>query len=203
MSTNRLTLVELKEKSRDFQINFVQTLLPASAVGLISSVNDKGIPNLAIFNKSMILGSTPPLMGILFRPLDRRRDTYANIRTSGRAGWNAFTLEEATQAHATSEHFPQEVSEFDTTEFEPIWEPDNPLPWVKGSPIRIDLRYREEHLIQTNQTRMLIFEMKAFYIEATLMSQGGSLRHDLLPTAISTSPSGYASAPSTDIRVSQ
>lgn len=199
----RLTLEELNRQSKNFQINFVQTLLPVSAVGLISSVNDQGIPNLAIFNKSLIMGSAPPLMGILFRPLDRKRDTYSNIKTSGRAGWNAFCLDEAIQAHATSEHLPPEVSEFDTSEFEPIWEPDGRLPWVKGSPIRIELHYREEHFIETNQTRMLIFEMKAFYIDETLISEGGALRHELLPTAISTAPSGYASAPSTDFWASK
>ena len=186
----------MEDRQSEYQINLIQSLIPASGVGLVSTYNQSGIANLAVFNKVLILGSNPPLMGIFFRPLDRERHTYENIKNTGKAGWNAFTIDQIHKAHRTARHYPSESSEFEHCDLQKQYEGDGLLPYVKNSPVRIELSFSDEHIIKQNDTRLLVMKMTQFFIDERLLIENGTLNHQLLSIAMSVGQNAYARSPS-------
>jgi flavin reductase (DIM6/NTAB) family NADH-FMN oxidoreductase RutF len=72
---------------------------------------------------------------------------------------NAITESFYKRAHRTHHHIPATESELEYAGLEVEWVEGVPLPVLKESPVRALLRFSEEHLLQVNQTRLLIFSI--------------------------------------------
>ena len=157
-----------------YRINLINSCSGFKSANLIGTKSNDGIPNVAVFSSVTHLGSNPPLLGIVFRPVsDVPRNTYENIKETGQFTVNHIHLDIIQQAHHTSAKYDKRISEFDTTELEEEYKNDWHAPFVKGAPIQMALTYCEEYIIKANNTIQLIAEIKDLYIKDDIIEQDG------------------------------
>lgn len=143
------------------------------SAAVIGSQNAQGQTNAALFNTLTHIGSNPPLLGIIFRPLTVPRHTYSNIKEN-----EAFTINlphptDIDAVHMTSAKFPVDKSEFEATGKTPVYHDSFPAPFWPDCPIQIGLRYEEEHLIKANDTILLVGRVEILRIDETLVTEDG------------------------------
>ena len=81
MHLSRADIDDLDSRRRANLINSVTGIKPANLIGTKS---DARIENLAIFSSVLHLGSNPPLIGMITRPVGEvPRHTYQNIKERG------------------------------------------------------------------------------------------------------------------------
>ena len=157
-----------------YRINLMNSCSGFKSANLIGTKSNDGIPNVAVFSSVTHLGSIPPLLGIVFRPVsDVPRNTYENIKETGQFTVNHIHLDIIEQAHHTSAKYDKRISEFDITELEEEYKNNWHAPFVKGAPIQMALTYCEEYKIKANNTIQLIAEIKDLYIIDDILEQDG------------------------------
>lgn len=157
-----------------YRINLMNSCSGFKSANLIGTKSNDGIPNVAVFSSVTHLGSNPPLLGIVFRPVsDVPRNTYENIKETGQFTVNHIHLDIIEQAHHTSAKYDKRISEFDITELEEEYKNNWHAPFVKGAPIQMALTYCEEYKIKANNTIQLIAEIKDLYIIDDILEQDG------------------------------
>lgn len=156
-----LTSNDLNSLERKYRLNLINSITgikPANLIGTISSV---GIHNVAVFSSVVHLGSKPALLGIVVRPDDSvPRNTYDNLRETGFYTINHIPLAIAKNAHYTSAKFSKDISEFERCNLTPEFIEDFKAPFVKESPIKIGLEFKQEIPIELNGTTLVIGEIK-------------------------------------------
>ena len=171
MQLSRTDINDLDRRKRANLINSVTGIKPANLIGTKS---DQGVENLAIFSSVLHLGSNPPLIAMVTRPLGEvPRHTYENIQAKGVYTINAVPVYKTEQAHYTSAKFDHDESEFETCSFEPVYVEGFDAPFVKESPIRFGLKLVQEIPVQLNGTVMLIGEIQHLFIQDELISDEG------------------------------
>ena len=138
------------------------------------------------------MGSRPPLLGLLFRPLTVRRDTYANIKANGHFTINAVNHPIYSQAHHTAAKFEKGESEFEKTGLTEKYIDGFPSPFVEESPIQIGCRYQSEYLIKENGTVLLLGAIELIELKDTLLQPDGSLALDKEHLMATVGLDGYA-----------
>lgn len=157
-----------------YRINLINSCSGFKSANLIGTKSNDGIPNVAVFSSVTHLGSNPPLLGVVFRPVsDVPRNTYENIKETGQFTVNHIHLDIIEQAHHTSAKYDKRISEFDITELEEEYKNNWHAPFVKRAPIQIALTYCEEYKIKANNTIQLIAEIKDLYIKDDIIEQDG------------------------------
>ena len=157
-----------------YRINLMNSCSGFKSANLIGTKSNDGIPNVAVFSSVTHLGSNPPLLGVVFRPVsDVPRNTYENIKETGQFTVNHIHLDIIEQAHHTSAKYDKRISEFDITELEEEYKNNCHAPFVKRAPIQIALTYCEEYKIKANNTIQLIAEIKDLYIKDDIIEQDG------------------------------
>ena len=157
-----------------YRINLINSCSGFKSANLIGTKSNDGIPNVAVFSSVTHLGSNPPLLGVVFRPVsDVPRNTYENIKETGQFTVNHIHLDIIEQAHHTSAKYDKRISEFDITELEEEYKNNWHAPFVKGAPIQMALTYCEEYKIKANNTIQLIAEIKDLYIIDDILEQDG------------------------------
>ena len=157
-----------------YRINLMNSCSGFKSANLIGTKSNDGIPNVAVFSSVTHLGSNPPLLGIVFRPVsDVPRNTYENIKETGQFTVNHIHLDIIEQAHHTSAKYDKRISEFDITDLEEEYKNNWHAPFVKGAPIQMALTYCEEYKIKSNNTIQLIAEIKDLYIIDDILEQDG------------------------------
>ena len=157
-----------------YRINLINSCSGFKSANLIGTKSNDGIPNVAVFSSVTHLGSNPPLLGVVFRPVsDVPRNTYENIKETGQFTVNHIHLDIIEQAHHTSAKYDKRISEFDITELEEEYKNNWHAPFVKKAPIQIALTYCEEYKIKANNTIQLIAEIKDLYIKDDIIEQDG------------------------------
>lgn len=164
----KFTFDQLLAMEKQLRTNLINSLPGVRGANLIGTKGVDGITNLAIFNSVMHIGAHPPLMGFIMRPVSVPRGTYQNIKDTGYFTINHVTDAFYKQAHQTSARY--EVSEFDATGLTPFWGDNFPAPYVKESPVRIGLKFVEEHLITANQTILIIGEIQEVLLPDNALS---------------------------------
>ena len=157
-----------------YRINLINSCSGFKSANLIGTKSNDGIPNVAVFSSVTHLGSNPPLLGVVFRPVsDVPRNTYENIKETGQFTVNHIHLDIIEQAHHTSAKYDKRISEFDITELEEEYKNNWHAPFVKRAPIQIALTYCEEYKIKANNTIQLIAEIKDLYVKDDIIEQDG------------------------------
>ena len=112
-------------------------------------------------------------MGFILRPTTVPRNTYKNIKETGVFTINHIHEGILEDAHHTSAKYPEEISEFDVTDLEIEYKNGCIAPFVKGSPVQLKMRYKEEYLIKTNDVLHIIAEIEDIYILDELLQEDG------------------------------
>ena len=111
MKYTREDIDKLDKVARIRLINAASGIKPANLIG---TIDNQGNTNLAIFSSVTHIGSNPPLLGLIMRPIGEiPRHTYSNINENGYYTINHIHPGFTDKAHYTSAIFKKEISEFD------------------------------------------------------------------------------------------
>lgn len=165
------------------RINLINCVAGYKAAFLAGTVSEKGIENLAPFGSVFHISSNPPILGMVFRPASVPRHTLTNIKKTGQYTLNMFTADIIEQAHHASAKYPEEVSEFEKTGFEPEYKDNFMAPFVKSSPLKLAMKPIEFHTISIKQNVLLVGEIVGIYIRETMLKDDGFVdlsSHDIV-----------------------
>jgi flavin reductase (DIM6/NTAB) family NADH-FMN oxidoreductase RutF len=157
------------------KINLINSCSGYKSANLIGSISNEGITNVAVFSSITHLGSNPPTLGFIVRPTTVPRDTYKNIMESGIFTINHVYEDILEDAHHTSAKYEEEISEFDITELEAEYHNDCKAPFVKVSPVQMEMRFIEEYHIKSNNVIHIIAEIKNLYVKDDILQEDGFL----------------------------
>jgi flavin reductase (DIM6/NTAB) family NADH-FMN oxidoreductase RutF len=138
---------------------------------------------LAIFSSVIHIGSNPPLIGFVLRPTTVKRHTYNNIVAKGFYTINALPISKKEDGHLTSAKYSKEESEFDKTGFTAGFGHFD-VPYVRESPIALTCELRSDQLLEVNQTRLIIGEIKEVKLNPKYIAEDGF--YDLVKSGITT-----------------
>ena len=158
-----------------YRINLVNSITGYKSANLIGTQSLNGIMNLAIFSSVIHLGSNPALIGFVLRPTTVPRHTYSNLKATGNFTLNAVTKDYIKDAHQTSAKYPEEISEFDITGLVPEYHNKCIAPFVKGSPVQMEMKFIEEYHIKSNNVIHIIAEIKNLYVKDEIIQDDGFL----------------------------
>lgn len=156
----RYTLSDIQQMPRIPRLTLINAISGFKSANLVGTTGPDQTPNLAIFSSAVHIGSEPPLLGIITRPVDgtlkTTRHTYQNIKSTGFFTLNHVQADILKAAHQTSASYPDGVSEFHAVGLTPVYSNLLPAPYVAESNIRIGLEYVEEYAIKANNTLLII-----------------------------------------------
>ena len=109
------SLNDINQMHHLYRINLINSCSGYKSANLIGTKDTDGISNVAVFSSLTHMGSNPGLLGFFLRPTTVIRDTYDNIKTSGKYTVNHVYEDIIEDAHHTSAKYPEEISEFDKT----------------------------------------------------------------------------------------
>lgn len=167
------TRAELKNLDAGFRRNFINSISGYKSVNLIGSVDKGGNTNLAIFNTIFHVGSTPPLIGMLIRPPKVPRHTLQNIRETGFYTINHIKQEFFNKAHQTAARYYEKKSEFEVVGLKPWYSGNMKAPYVMESPVKIGMEIREDYVLKSNGSVLIIGEiLEAIVMKNAILSDG-------------------------------
>ncbi len=178
---------------RFYRANFINSLTGFKSVSLIGTVNQNGQHNLGIFSSIVHIGSQPPLVGFINRPVSAAPHTLANIEATGVYTINHIHPSFLEKAHQTSAKYPEEVSEFTEVGLTPEFLEDVTAPFVKESQVKYSLKLREIIPIQLNDTYLVIGEIQNVKLEDNILLADGFLSLDKAQSICSNGIDGYYS----------
>ncbi len=186
---SKAKLTELNNRYRNNLINSISGYKSANLIGTISKT---GTTNLAVFNSIVHLGSNPALLGFILRPTTVPRHSFSNMKENGVFTVNHIAKNQIEAAHHTSAKYPEEISEFDQTELNPVYKNDFAAPFVEGAPVQIACRYVNDYLIEENDTRLVVGAIEGVYIDDKMILDDGWVQLDLGEVVTINGLDGYA-----------
>jgi flavin reductase (DIM6/NTAB) family NADH-FMN oxidoreductase RutF len=174
MSTQKmLSAADIQSMERFRRRTFMNQLTGFKGLHLIGTQNPDGITNLGLFSNVVHIGANPGLIGFILRPLTVPRHTYENLKANS---WFTFNLVDETMleaAHQASAKYEADSSEFDACGFTPQYTERSLAPYVQESVLKLGCTYQEEHLIQANNTVLVVGKVEeVLFPEAALQEDG-------------------------------
>jgi flavin reductase (DIM6/NTAB) family NADH-FMN oxidoreductase RutF len=175
MKIRTIDASEIAQMDRLYRANLINSAGGFKSVNLIGTKDVKGTANLAIFNSVLHIGSHPPLLGFMLRPLSVPRHSFENIRESGYYTINHVHEEMVYQSHQTSAKYAKEINEFEVTGLREEIFDDFPAPFVAEARIKIGLRYLDDIKIKLNETRLVIGQVEKLILDEQYLNIDGSI----------------------------
>ncbi|WP_297766152.1 flavin reductase [uncultured Muriicola sp.] len=175
-----------------YRANLINSVTGYKSCNLLGSKSADGHTNLAIFSSVIHIGSSPPLLGFILRPLTVRRDTFTNIKDLGYFTVNQVSVEMYHRAHQTSAKYEKEVSEFDEIGFKVEYLDDFEAPYVAESTIKIGCKYVNHYPLEENDCLLVIGSIERLYFPKEIQDSDGFIRLDKAATVTSMGMDGYA-----------
>jgi flavin reductase (DIM6/NTAB) family NADH-FMN oxidoreductase RutF len=192
MALKRIDRPEIEKMDRIARLNLVNSCTGYKSANLIATINNEGKTNVAVFSSVTHLGSDPAMISFVLRPTTVPRHTYQNMRAYGYFSVNHITAEQIEDAHHTSAAYPEEMSEFDQTNLQAVYHNDCPVPFVKGSPVKLLCKYVNEYLIQENGCLLVVASIEAIFYEEELLTPDKWLQLDKGKVVAINGLDGYA-----------
>lgn len=183
---------DLKGLDRIFRSNLINSCTGYKSANLIATSSPSGDSNVAVFNSVIHIGSDPPLLGFLLRPVTVPRNTFQNIKATGIFTVNHIHNHMIGKAHQTAAKYDAGVSEFRETGLEEEYLDNFAAPYVKESTIKMGCKYANEYHIKENNTSLILGEIKHLYFEEGIQMPDGWLRLDDADTVAINGLDGYA-----------
>ena len=182
----QFSLKDIQAMARIPRLTLINSITGFKSANLIGTVNTEGVANLAVFSSAVHIGSEPPLIGIVTRPIvpdgKTSRHTYNNIKSSGFFTINHVGMGIIKQAHQTSASYPDGVSEFEAVGLTPQHLGLKNVPYVAESNIKMGLEFVEEYHIKANQTTMIIGKVVELFLPEDCLDEKGNLDLNLAKT---------------------
>lgn len=178
------TQSDLADQEKIFRLNLINSVTGIKPANLIGTKNNQGQTNLAIFSSVIHLGSNPPLIGFISRPVGEvRRHTIENIESQGTYTINSVPAAMMEKAHLTSAKFEESESEFEYCGFTEEYLNGFSAPFVKESPLKMGLQIAEQIPIERNGTILMIGEIEHLIVDESAISEEGYLNLEQLGIA--------------------
>lgn len=172
MKTNLNDIMGWEER---YRLKFVNSISGCKGVHLIGTKDKNDQTNLAIFNSVVHIGSSPPLIGFIMRPLTVKRNTYENIMSTGYYTINHVHRSFLKQAHYTSVKFPSSVSEFKECDLTLEYSDSFTAPFVGESKIKFGVKFKSDIEIEANGTHLIIGEIQEVIIDDNFVEPDGQI----------------------------
>lgn len=167
---------DFREMHHLYRINLINSCSGYKSANLIGTISAEGISNVAIFSSVTHIGSNPALLGFFLRPANTViRNTYKNIKETGVFTMNHIHESILEDAHHTSAKYDASISEFNMTSLEELYKDSFSAPFVKNAPVQMAMTYVEEYDIKSNNTTLVIGEIKDLYFDDHLIQKDGFL----------------------------
>ena len=163
-------LMNMEQRKR---ANLINSIGGFKSVCLIGTTNNENQNNLAIFNSIVHIGANPPLIGFFVRPDSVERHTLANILNTEYYTINHINETIYKQAHQTAARYEKEISEFEATQLTAEFKDNFKAPFVQESFIQLGVQLKEKITIQSNQTILIIGEIKLINYPSDCMENDG------------------------------
>jgi flavin reductase (DIM6/NTAB) family NADH-FMN oxidoreductase RutF len=181
-----LSLTDIQSMERIPRLTLINAITGFKSGNLVGTQNSEGLTNIAIFSSAVHIGSDPPLIALVTRPVvpdgKTSRHTYDNIKNNGFFTLNHVNMAMIEKAHQTSASYPDGVSEFEAVGLTPQYLGLQHAPYVLESRIKMGLEYVEEYLIKANQTIMLIGKVIELILPEDCLDPQGNLDLNLAET---------------------
>lgn len=189
----KIDLKDILDWENAYRLKFINSISGYKGVHLIGSENNDGATNLSIFNSLVHIGSNPPLIGFIMRPLTVERNTYENIKETGYYTINHIHKSFLKKAHYTSAKFPKEISEFEACNLASERISGFQAPFVKDSKVKFGLQLKEDIEIKENGTRLIVGEIQHIIIDEEVIDLDGQLDLELVNDVCVTGLNQYSS----------
>ncbi len=183
---------DIRNLDKLFRLNLINSCKGYKSANLIATKSVSGLPNVAVFNSVIHIGSNPPLLGFIMRPATVPRNTFENIKDTVFFTVNHIQKDMIEQAHQTAAKYEQSISEFAQTGLEEEYLDGFYAPYVKQSTVKMGCRYVNEYHIKENDTILIIAEIEHLYFEEGIQMPDGWLRLDDAETVAINGLDGYA-----------
>ena len=186
------TKEDINEMDKIRRLNLVNSCTGYKSANLIVTKSASGISNVAVFSSVTHIGSNPPMISFITRPLSVKRDTYTNIKEIGFFTVNHITESMIAAAHHTSANYDENISEFDKTNLTEEYKEGIAIPFVKGSPVQLHCKYLNEYYIKENDTVHVIASIESLFFEDNLLHKDYWLQLDKANVIAINGLDGYA-----------
>ena len=184
-----------------YRINMINSCSGYKSANLIGSKSIEGISNVAVFSSVTHMGSNPALLGFFLRPTTVIRNTYENIKATGKYTINHIHKNIIEEAHHTSAKYDARISEFDVTNLAEEYKNDFYPPFVEDCPIQMAMEYVEEYHIAANNTVLLVGKINELYVQDGLIENDGFINLSKAQSATINGLDSYA-VPMSQMRLS-
>jgi len=171
----KTSLNQIMNWEKRFRLKFINSISGYKGVHLIGTKDKHGNTNLAIFDSIVHIGSSPPLIGFIMRPLAAEKNTYTNIMNTGYYTINHVHKSFLKQAHYTSAKFPDSASEFDECNLTPEYSVGFLAPFVSESKVKLGMKLQEDIEIEANGTRLIVGKLHEVITEDDLVQDDGQV----------------------------
>lgn len=186
------TKEDINEMDKIRRLNLVNSCTGYKSANLIVTKSASGISNVAVFSSVTHIGSNPPMISFITRPLSVKRDTYTNIKEVGFFTVNHIIESMIAAAHHTSANYDENISEFDKTNLTEEYKVGIAIPFVKGSPVQLHCKYLNEYYIKENDTVHVIASIESLFFEDNLLHKDYWLQLDKANVIAINGLDGYA-----------
>lgn len=175
-----------------YRINLINSCSGYKSANLLGTKSADGIENVAVFSSVTHIGSNPPMLGFFCRPTTVMRNTYDNIKATGRYTINHIHESILEDAHHTSAKYDAEISEFDKTSLTSEYKNEFQAPFVKDAPLQLAMEFVEEYDIKANNTLLVIGKIVGLYVNDNLLEADGFINLSKAKVATINGLDGYA-----------
>lgn len=164
---------DISELDKIFRINLINSCSGFKSANLLGTISKEGITNVAVFSSVTHLGSNPPTLGFILRPTTIPRNTHKNLKELGYFTINHIWEEIIDDAHHTSAKYPENISEFDATNLEEEYKKDYKVPFVKGAPVQMLMKFVEEIYVPSNDVMLIVSQIEDLFVDEKLLQDDG------------------------------
>lgn len=183
---------QINEMDKIRRLNLINSCTGYKSANLIVTKSLSGISNVAVFSSVTHIGSNPPMISFITRPLSVKRDTYNNIKENPYFTINHITENIIEDAHHSSASYDSDISEFDKTNLEEEYKNDIQIPFVKNSPVQLFCKYLNEYHIVENDTVHIIATIENLFFDENLLHKDNWLQLDRAKVVTINGLDGYA-----------
>lgn len=164
MEYRQWTSQDLDGEERLYRRNLFNRLTGSRTVWLLGTRSLDGNSNLGLFSQIVHVSTSPPLIGIVFRPETPRHQTLENIRQTRSFTLNSVRIDHFLEAHRTSAAYAADVNEFEASGLKEERIEGFHAPFVKDALVKIALEPMESHTIESNLCRFVVAKVQEFSV---------------------------------------